>query len=83
MAVDLDPKAVTTNELFGFINPSTREWKDGLFSNIMRELANIQHDGPKWIILDGDIDPVKFLSLLFSLVVKNLKLCKPEIFHTY
>ena len=26
---DLNPKAVTTDELFGVINPSTREWKDG------------------------------------------------------
>jgi len=29
MAVDLNPKAVTNDELFGIINPSTREWKDG------------------------------------------------------
>lgn len=27
--VDLNPKAVTTFELFGYINPATREWKDG------------------------------------------------------
>jgi len=27
---DLNPKAVTTDELFGSINPATREWKDGL-----------------------------------------------------
>ena len=26
---DLNPKAVTTDELFGAINPATREWKDG------------------------------------------------------
>lgn len=30
-AIDLDPKAVTNNELFGIINPSTREWKDGKY----------------------------------------------------
>ena len=29
VVVDLDPKAVTNNELFGIINPATREWKDG------------------------------------------------------
>ncbi|XP_068120652.1 dynein axonemal heavy chain 9 isoform X1 [Hyperolius riggenbachi] len=60
---DLNPKAVTNDELFGIINPSTREWKDGLFSSIMRELANITHDGPKWIVLDGDIDPMWIESL--------------------
>ncbi|KAF6093353.1 dynein axonemal heavy chain 9 [Phyllostomus discolor] len=60
---DLNPKAVTNDELFGIINPATQEWKDGLFSSIMRELANITHDGPKWILLDGDIDPMWIESL--------------------
>lgn len=35
----------------------------GLFSNIMRELANISHGGPKWIVVDGDIDPMWIESL--------------------
>ncbi|XP_071672840.1 dynein axonemal heavy chain 9-like isoform X7 [Patagioenas fasciata] len=60
---DLNPKAVTNDELFGIISPATREWKDGLFSSIMRELANITHDGPKWMVLDGDIDPMWIESL--------------------
>uniref|UniRef100_A0A8C5X999 Dynein axonemal heavy chain 17 n=2 Tax=Malurus TaxID=55806 RepID=A0A8C5X999_9PASS len=63
VTVDLDPKAVTCDELFGVIHPATREWKDGLFSTAMRDLANITHDGPKWIILDGDIDPMWIESL--------------------
>ncbi|KAI9221923.1 dynein heavy chain and region D6 of dynein motor-domain-containing protein [Blastocladiella britannica] len=54
---DLDPKAVTTDDLFGFINPATREWKDGLFSSLMRDFANMPGTDPKWIVLDGDIDP--------------------------
>nr|XP_033702632.1 dynein heavy chain 9, axonemal isoform X2 [Tursiops truncatus] len=60
---DLNPKAVTSDELFGIINPATREWKDGLFSSVMRELSSITHDGPKWILLDGDIDPMWIESL--------------------
>ncbi|XP_066292954.1 dynein beta chain, ciliary-like [Branchiostoma lanceolatum] len=63
MMVDLNPKAVTNDELFGIINPATREWKDGLFSTIMRDLANLSSDGPKWIVLDGDIDPMWIESL--------------------
>ena len=55
---DLNPKAVTNDELYGYVNAASREWKDGLFSNIMRDLANLTCDGPKWIILDGDIDPM-------------------------
>ncbi|KAG7187946.1 hypothetical protein KM043_013908 [Ampulex compressa] len=60
---DLNPKAVTNDELFGIINPATREWKDGLFSVIMRDQANMLGDGPKWIIFDGDIDPMWIESL--------------------
>ncbi|KAJ3051836.1 hypothetical protein HK097_007152 [Rhizophlyctis rosea] len=54
---DLNPKAVTTDDLFGCINPATREWKDGLFSSILREMASMPGTDPKWMILDGDIDP--------------------------
>ncbi|KAJ1334726.1 hypothetical protein BSLG_007881 [Batrachochytrium salamandrivorans] len=54
---DLNPKAVSTDDLFGCINSSTREWKDGLFSCILREMANSPGTDPKWMILDGDIDP--------------------------
>ena len=53
-AVDLNPKAVTNEELLGIINSATREWKDSLFSVIMRDMANLT--GAKWIVLDGDID---------------------------
>lgn len=48
---DLDPKAVTNDELYGIINPATREWRDGLFSSIMRDQANLGGTGPKWIVL--------------------------------
>uniref|UniRef100_A0A7N6BNC5 AAA+ ATPase domain-containing protein n=1 Tax=Anabas testudineus TaxID=64144 RepID=A0A7N6BNC5_ANATE len=60
---DLNPKAIDRDELFGFIHPVTREWKDGLLSLLMREQANISHQGPKWIVLDGDIDPMWIESL--------------------
>uniref|UniRef100_A0A3Q3AGW2 Dynein heavy chain hydrolytic ATP-binding dynein motor region domain-containing protein n=1 Tax=Kryptolebias marmoratus TaxID=37003 RepID=A0A3Q3AGW2_KRYMA len=60
---DINPKAVTTDELFGYLHPATREWKDGLFSSLMRELTSVTHDGPKWIVLDGDIDPMWIESL--------------------
>lgn len=49
--------------MFGIINPATREWKDGLFSVLMRDQANLSGDNPKWIVLDGDIDPMWIESL--------------------
>jgi len=54
--VDINPKAVKTEELYGYISMATREWKDGLLSNVMRNLSSIPNEEPKWIILDGDLD---------------------------
>ncbi|KAB7494336.1 Dynein heavy chain 3, axonemal [Armadillidium nasatum] len=39
------------------------QYKERLFSNLMREQANLTGDSPKWIILDGDIDPMWIESL--------------------
>jgi len=60
---DINPKAITANELYGYvlflssldfahsisyIQMATREWKDGLLSNQMRELAEMENTDPKW-----------------------------------
>jgi dynein heavy chain len=54
--VDINPKALKTEELYGYISMATREWRDGLLSNVMRHLSCIPDEKPKWIILDGDLD---------------------------
>ena len=58
---DLNPKAVSPQELYGYINMATREWKDGVLSVVMRDLGeetnNVPEEGNnKWIVLDGDLD---------------------------
>lgn len=63
MYSDLNPKAVTNDELFGVVHGVTREWQDGLFSIIMRDQAYASNVGPKWIVADGDIDPMWIESL--------------------
>jgi len=57
-----DPKAVTSDELYGCMNPKTKEWKDGVLSTIMRDMN--RNNGRftaeqvyKWVVLDGDVDP--------------------------
>ena len=52
----LNPKGVDRNELYGYMHPATREWKDGLISQIFRDLANCETVKHEWIVLDGDID---------------------------
>lgn len=32
----IDPKALSKEALYGFMDPNTREWTDGLFTHILR-----------------------------------------------
>jgi len=56
----VNPKAVTSDELYGYMTLS-KDWKDGVLSIIMRNMSKdwapfnaTQTD--KWVVLDGDID---------------------------
>ncbi|XP_066245712.1 dynein axonemal heavy chain 10 isoform X2 [Euwallacea similis] len=53
----LNPKAVSVNELYGILDPLTRNWTDGLLSNIFREI-NKPTEKPerRYLLLDGDVD---------------------------
>lgn len=57
----LNPKAVTSDELFGSYT-KTKEWKNGVLSIFMRNQSRNEerfrpHHKHKWTILDGDVDP--------------------------
>jgi len=54
---DINPKIVNTNNLYGYTNLTTKEWKNGLMSHWMQVFSEEMTDGnPKWIVLDGDLD---------------------------
>lgn len=56
----INPKMVTLNELYGVLDPDSRDWTDGLLSKIFKE-ANTETAGKserRWIVYDGDVDAV-------------------------
>jgi dynein heavy chain 1 len=56
----IDPKAIDKEALYGNLDPTTREWNDGLFTHILRKIVdNVRGETTKrhWIIFDGDVDP--------------------------
>lgn len=56
----IDPKAMHKDALYGTLDPTTREWNDGLFTHILRKIVdNVRGESNKrhWIIFDGDVDP--------------------------
>ena len=52
----LNPKAVTSDDLYGYVHPVSKEPYDGIIAKIMREYWKSQSGGYKWVVLDGDID---------------------------
>lgn len=57
----IDTKTLSKEELYGKMNRATLEWRDGVFTAIIRQV----HDDPTgafkncriWIIFDSDLDP--------------------------
>ena len=56
----LNPKAQPLNELYGEMDPVTRDWTDGILSKLFRELNDRLPAGKenemRWILYDGDVD---------------------------
>jgi len=52
----LNPKAIDTDEMFGNYDSNTKEWNDGILSNIMRRVCNSETSHEKWVMLDGPVD---------------------------
>jgi dynein heavy chain len=52
----LNPKAVTINELFGYVDSNTNEWNEGVLSSMMARLCKDESQDQRWMILDGPVD---------------------------
>lgn len=53
----LNPKACSVIELYGFLDLATRDWTDGLLSNIFREMNKpTDKKERRYILYDGDVD---------------------------
>ncbi|NXF29028.1 DYH10 protein, partial [Nyctibius bracteatus] len=53
----LNPKAMSVNELYGILDPNTRDWTDGVLSNIFRDINRpTDKKERRYILFDGDVD---------------------------
>ncbi|KAL7729890.1 hypothetical protein ACLKA6_014739 [Drosophila palustris] len=53
----LNPKACSVIELYGYLDMETRDWIDGLFSNIFREMNRpLEREERRYACFDGDVD---------------------------
>jgi dynein heavy chain len=55
----LNPKALLVSDLYGVLDPVTRDWTDGLLSKMFRELnepLKAEQREARYIVFDGDVD---------------------------
>jgi len=53
----INPKERSVVELYGVLDPNTRNWTDGLLSNIFRDINKpTDKNERKYIVYDGDVD---------------------------
>ena len=62
------------NELYGFVDPFTQEWQDGLASQVMREAADDQSEDRQWIVFDGPVDSL-WIENMNTVLDDNRMLC--------
>ncbi|KAL6300243.1 dynein heavy chain, N-terminal region 2-domain-containing protein, partial [Sparassis latifolia] len=80
VAYVIDPKAMHKDALYGTLDPTTREWKDGLFTHTLRKIVDdVRGESGKrhWIIFDGDVDP-EWVENLNSVLDDNKLLTLPN-----
>lgn len=58
----INPKMITNHELYGVLDPDSRDWTDGLLSKIFKDAnrprGEDDKDERRWILYDGDVDAV-------------------------
>ena len=70
----LNPKSVSMNELFGYVNVLTNEWADGIVANIVRKAVTDTSEQKKWIMFDGPVDAL-WIENLNTVLDDNKMLC--------
>lgn len=71
----INPKAITTGQLFGVVDATTGDWCDGVLGKTFREMVSmaIGAKSRSWIVLDGPVD-VEWIERMHTLLDDNRKL---------
>ncbi|KAA6373516.1 MAG: putative dynein heavy chain, partial [Streblomastix strix] len=74
---EMNPKAISVDEMFGCFSELTQEWKEGLLSYFVSDVVRDDSLTKKWIIFDGPVDTL-WVESLNTVLDDSKTLCLPN-----